>query len=188
MCSGEVAVEHGARLITHLFNAMLPVTTMPLINIFIPIIFVVFNKTEPTHIFTFTQFHHRDPGLVGLLTSDKISESQMPYYGIISDGIHTHPAALRIAYKTNKDGLILVTDAISPLGFEDGEHHIGQLRVRIDNGMARIAGTETLCGSIASMDKVVINLNSTNFYSCYECTKCFSNLFLVCAYFQAINR
>lgn len=91
-----------------------------------------------------------------MLTSDKISKSQMPYYGIISDGIHTHPAALRIAYKTNKDGLILVTDAISPLGFEDGEHHIGQLRVRIENGVARIAGTETLCGSIASMDKVKI--------------------------------
>lgn len=104
--------------------------------------------------FTIVQFHHRDPGLVGLLTSDKISKSQMPYYGIISDGIHTHPAALRIAYKTNKDGLILVTDAISPLGFEDGEHHIGQLRVRIENSMARIAGTDTLCGSIASMDKV----------------------------------
>lgn len=83
-----------------------------------------------------------------------MSKSHVPYYGIISDGIHTHPAALRIAYKTNENGLILVTDAISPLGFEDGEHRIGQLRVRIENGMAKIAGTETLCGSIASMDTV----------------------------------
>lgn len=117
---------------------------------------LMISKKIPKADFEIVQFHHRDPGLVGLLTSDKISKSQMPYYGIISDGIHTHPAALRIAYKTNKDGLILVTDAISPLGFEDGEHHIGQLRVRIENGMARIAGTETLCGSIASMDKVII--------------------------------
>lgn len=90
---------------------------------------------------------------MGLLTSKKVSTK--PFYGIISDGIHTHPAALRIAYKTNKDGLILVTDAISALGFEDGEHHIGQLRVRIENGEAKIAGTDTLCGSIASMDNVI---------------------------------
>lgn len=62
---------------------------------------------------------------------------------------------MRIAYRANKEGLILVTDAISPLGLEDGEHHIGQLRVRIQDGMARIAGTDTLCGSIASMDECV---------------------------------
>lgn len=101
------------------------------------------------------QFHHRDPGLVGLLTSDNISATETVYYGIIADGIHTHPAALRIAYRANKSGLILVTDAVSPLGLEDGEHRIGQMRVRIENGMARIAGTETLCGSIASMDQCV---------------------------------
>lgn len=101
------------------------------------------------------QFHHRDPGLVGLLTSDQLPESKTVYYGLIADGIHTHPAALRIAYRANVEGLILVTDAISPLGLEDGEHHIGQLRVRIENGEARIAGTSTLCGSIASMDECV---------------------------------
>lgn len=88
------------------------------------------------------------------MTSDRISPDTV-YYGIISDGIHTHPAALRIAYRANQEGLILVTDAVSPLGLEDGEHRIGQLRVRIENGMARIAGTETLCGSIASMDQCV---------------------------------
>lgn len=93
----------------------------------------------------------------------------MPYYGIISDSIHTHPAALRIAYKTNKDGLILVTDAISALGLEDGDHRIGQLRIRIENKMAKIAGTETLCGSIASMDtvsklKTIPNISMHNFF------------------------
>lgn len=111
----------------------------------------------------------------------------MPYYGIISDGIHTHPAALRIAYKTNKDGLILVTDAISPLGFQDGEHHIGQLRVRIENGMARIAGTETLCGSIASMDKVINVLTKAIFVQTTIHTILFC-LFPVHTHFQTVNR
>lgn len=77
------------------------------------------------------------------------------YYGIIADGIHTHPAALRIAYRSNSNGLILVTDAISALGLEDGEHHIGQLLVKIEKGRAVIAGTNTLCGSITSMDECI---------------------------------
>lgn len=87
------------------------------------------------------------------MTSDQIKKPV--YYGIIADGIHTHPAALRIAYRANKDGLILVTDAISPLGLEDGDHRIGQMCIRIENKVARIAGTETLCGSIASMDECI---------------------------------
>ncbi|XP_053690738.1 N-acetylglucosamine-6-phosphate deacetylase [Sabethes cyaneus] len=124
LSDGEVAVQHGAKLITHLFNAMLP-------------------------------FHHRDPGLVGLLTTDNIPPNAMVYFGIISDGVHTHPAALRIAYKTHPDGLILVTDAISAMGLTEGRHRIGQLDLEVRKGRAYIAGTDTLCGSIAPMDECI---------------------------------
>ncbi|KAL5278565.1 AMDHD2 family protein [Megaselia abdita] len=121
---GEKAVQSGASLITHLFNAMLP-------------------------------FHHRDPGLVGLLASNKLPQEKTMYYGIISDGVHTHPAALRIAYRTNPEGLILVTDAISAMGLEHGKHQIGQLAIEIRDKRAYIADTDTLCGSIAAMDECV---------------------------------
>lgn len=103
----------------------------------------------------YLQFHHRDPGLVGLLSSDQIPPGKTVYYGIISDGVHTHPAALRIAYRTHKDGLILVTDAISAMGLADGTHFIGQLAIEVRQGRAHIAGSETLCGSIAPMDECV---------------------------------
>ncbi|XP_011499907.1 PREDICTED: putative N-acetylglucosamine-6-phosphate deacetylase [Ceratosolen solmsi marchali] len=144
---GEEAIKNGATLITHLFNAMLP-------------------------------FHHRDPGLVGLLTSNQLAPGKVIYYGIIADGVHTHPAALRIAHKTNpkgiylftskllitrrtyrkkfsQSGLILVTDAISALGLEEGIHQLGQLSIEVRAGSAYIAGTNTLCGSIANMAECV---------------------------------
>ncbi|GLV35240.1 uncharacterized protein CBL_01611 [Carabus blaptoides fortunei] len=109
-----------------------------------------------THLFNaMLPFHHRDPGLVGLLTSDNIPEGKTVYFGIISDGIHTHPAALRIAYRAHSQGLVLVTDAISAMGLEEGTHHIGQMAIEVRNGRAFVAGTNTLCGSIATMNQCV---------------------------------
>ncbi|CAH0560663.1 unnamed protein product [Brassicogethes aeneus] len=102
-----------------------------------------------THLFNaMLPFHHRDPGLVGLLASDKCDTI---YFGIIADNIHTHPAAQRIAYRVCPKGLILVTDAISALGLNEGSHSIGQLKIEIRNKMAFIAGTNTLCGSMACL-------------------------------------
>ncbi|XP_065347387.1 N-acetylglucosamine-6-phosphate deacetylase [Cloeon dipterum] len=121
---GEIAVQHGATFITHLFNAMLP-------------------------------FHHRDPGLVGLLTSDAVPEGKTVFFGIIADGIHTHPAALRIAQRTHPAGLVLVTDAISALGLQEGTHQLGQMVVEVKDSRAFVAGTTTLCGSIANMIECV---------------------------------
>lgn len=109
-----------------------------------------------THLFNaMLPFHHRDPGLVGLLTSDQIPLGRIVHFGIISDGIHTHPAALRIAHKTHPEGLVLVTDAISALGLEEGIHKLGQFEIEIRKGSAYIAGTDTLCGSMAEMPKCV---------------------------------
>jgi N-acetylglucosamine-6-phosphate deacetylase len=50
--------------------------------------------------------HHRDPGVIGLLGDP----ARSPYYGIIVDGLHSHPNTVRIAYGAKKDGCILVTD------------------------------------------------------------------------------
>ncbi|KAH9395750.1 putative N-acetylglucosamine-6-phosphate deacetylase [Tyrophagus putrescentiae] len=94
-------------------------------------------------------FHHRDPGLLGLLTI---------YYGIIADGIHTHYSALRLAYHANRTGMVLVSDAISACGLSTGIHMIGTQRVEIKDNRAYVAGTDTLCGAIALLDHCVKNL------------------------------
>ncbi|XP_022829712.1 N-acetylglucosamine-6-phosphate deacetylase [Spodoptera litura] len=124
LAEGEKAVECGANLITHLFNAMLP-------------------------------FHHRDPGLVGLLAS---TTKHQVFYGIISDGIHTHPAALRIASRTNPEGLVLVSDAVAAQGLADGNYRIGPQLVTVEGGRAYVAGTKVLCGSTTGLDDCVATL------------------------------
>ena len=50
------------------------------------------------------KFHHRDPGLIGLLASRNLLDKKIIYYGIIADGIHTHPAAIKIAHQTYPEG------------------------------------------------------------------------------------
>jgi hypothetical protein len=53
------------------------------------------------------------------------------------------------------EGLVLVTDAISALGLEEGTHQLGQLAIEVKGGRALVAGTETLCGSIANMNQCI---------------------------------
>ncbi|XP_006873945.1 PREDICTED: putative N-acetylglucosamine-6-phosphate deacetylase [Chrysochloris asiatica] len=111
-----------------------------------------------THLFNaMLPFHHRDPGIVGLLTSDQVPAGRCVFYGMIADGIHTNPAALRIAHRAHPQGLVLVTDAIPALGLGNGRHTLGQQVVEVDELSAYVAGTTTLCGSIAPMDVCVRN-------------------------------
>ncbi|XP_004373463.1 N-acetylglucosamine-6-phosphate deacetylase [Trichechus manatus latirostris] len=109
-----------------------------------------------THLFNaMLPFHHRDPGIVGLLTSDQVPPGRHIFYGMIADGIHTNPAALRIAHRAHPQGLVLVTDAVPALGLGNGRHTLGQQVVEVDGLSAYVAGTKTLCGSIAPMDTCV---------------------------------
>ncbi|KAM9346276.1 N-acetylglucosamine-6-phosphate deacetylase [Symphorus nematophorus] len=109
-----------------------------------------------THLFNaMLPFHHRDPGIVGLLTSDRVPAGRTVYYGMIADGIHTNPAALRIAHRAHPSGLVLVTDAITAMGLPPGRHTLGQQVIQIQGLHAYVAGTNTLCGSIATMDMCV---------------------------------
>ncbi|XP_069762087.1 N-acetylglucosamine-6-phosphate deacetylase isoform X2 [Narcine bancroftii] len=94
-----------------------------------------------THLFNaMLPFHHRDPGIVGLLTSDRIPSRRPVFYGMIADGIHTNPAALRIAYRAHPQGLVLVSDAIMAMGLPSGRHTLGQQEIIIDGANAYVAG------------------------------------------------
>ena len=130
-----------------------------------------------THLFNaMLPFHHRDPGIVGLVGSinDNIPA---PYFGIIADGIHVHPSSIRMAYLAHPNGAILVTDAISAAEADKNENFstssttqqiftLGTKRVlRKSNTTVVLADTEnTLAGSVATMPECVKNF--MKFTSC----------------------
>ncbi|KAJ1967349.1 N-acetyl-glucosamine-6-phosphate deacetylase [Dimargaris xerosporica] len=109
-----------------------------------------------THLFNaMQQFHHRDPGLVGLLGSPV--QPQRPHYGLICDGIHVHPNSIKVAYYAHPRGAVLVTDAMAALGLKPGIYALGAMRVEKHADRAYLEGTTTLAGNIITMIDSVKN-------------------------------
>ena len=113
------AIDRGATVGTHLFNAMRPV-------------------------------HHREPGPVIALLEDPRVTVEM-----ITDGVHLHPALYRdVTANVGPDRVSLITDAMAAAGMADGAYRLGALDVDVQDGVARVAGTDTIAGSTATMDQV----------------------------------
>ncbi len=109
--------------------------------------------TWGTHLFnTMRELGHREPGLPGaLLTAD------VPC-GLIADGVHVHPAMVRLAYRAKgAAGLALVTDAMAAMGMPPGRYTLGDAEVIVDETGARLADGR-LAGSILTMDQAVRNV------------------------------
>lgn len=82
---------------------------------------VALGATMITHLFNaMAPLHHRNPGIFGCLGVP--SSHPRPYFGIIADGIHLHPATTKIAWTAHPLGLILVTDAMHMAGLPDGTY------------------------------------------------------------------
>ncbi|HEY6576896.1 MAG TPA: amidohydrolase family protein, partial [Mycobacterium sp.] len=74
---------------------------------------------------------------------------------LITDGVHVDPAIYRhVTRSAGPDRVSLVTDAMAATGMADGVYHLGPLAVDVVDGVARVAGTDTIAGSTATMDRV----------------------------------
>lgn len=96
-----------------------------------------------------------------------------PYFGLITDGVHVHPNAVRIAYEAHPKGLVLVTDAMQALGLGVGRHLLGDMDVEIFHGKqdghydglhAVLANTDTLAGAVLPLHKCLTNFR--DFVAC----------------------
>lgn len=95
-----------------------------------------------------TPLHHRLPGAAGAVLSDPRISAE-----VIADGIHLHPAAISILAQLKQpiDQLVLITDAMSAAGLDDGEYAIGDLPVIVEHGVARLKDGGALAGSTLTM-------------------------------------
>ncbi|MGK3149634.1 MULTISPECIES: N-acetylglucosamine-6-phosphate deacetylase [Staphylococcus] len=107
-----------------------------------------------THLYNAgTAFEHRNPGLSGAAwVNDKLSTES------IVDGIHSHPASIKIAYKQKGNKrFFLITDAMRAKGMPDGEYDLGGQNVTVKGSEARLA-SGALAGSILKMNEGLKNL------------------------------
>ena len=118
--------------------------------------------TGATHTFNAMRaLDHREPGVLGVVLDDPRLFAEL-----ICDGIHVAPAVVRLWLTAKSvERAILVTDAMAATGNGDGNYTLGGLPVTVASGRALLTealrnGTDTLAGSLLTMDGAVQNLQS----------------------------
>lgn len=109
-----------------------------------------------THLYNaMSGLHHREPGVVGAAMDDASL-----YCGLIVDGVHVHPAALRIALAARPhDRFMLVTDAMSSVGGERSEFMFNGELIRVEDSVC-LNAAGTLAGSNLDMASAVRNMHA----------------------------
>ncbi|MBM3688134.1 MAG: amidohydrolase family protein [Actinobacteria bacterium] len=115
----RVALDVGATVATHLFNAMPPLL-------------------------------HRAAGPVGVLLTDSRVVVEL-----IADGHHLGPEVVSLTMMTARERSALITDAMAAAGAGDGTYVLGDLRVQVTDGVARLASNGSLAGSTLFMDSAL---------------------------------
>ena len=106
-----------------------------------------------THLYNAQRpFSARDPGIIGAsLTREDVTVS------LILDGVHVAREAVLLAWRAAPGRFAIVTDAIEAAGRPDGRYVIGDRRIVVADGAARLEDG-TLAGSALTMDRAVRNL------------------------------
>jgi N-acetylglucosamine-6-phosphate deacetylase len=127
---GCKAVRNGAKMITHIYNAM----------------------RQPHHRETGLW------GVIGAPIEDIGGVDKRPYFGVIADGVHVAPSGVNIVYNTFPDGCCLVTDAMFPMGLPNGTYAWGKQAIEKKGLYLHLDGTDTIAGAGVELDTCVRNL------------------------------
>lgn len=111
--------------------------------------------SHATHLFNaMRDFHHREPGVVGAVLDSKTVTSE-----IVADGVHVHPASIRIALaQMGVDRICLVTDSFKASGLGDGVYEFGNSQVFVEGEKAVLLESNTLAGSVLSINRAMKNV------------------------------
>ena len=92
-----------------------------------------------THLFNaMSGLHHREPGVAGAALTSANATAEL-----IADGIHVHPAVLRLAAQAMPRRIALVTDAMRACGLADGTYKLYRTTSRL--GEEPRASATALC-------------------------------------------
>jgi len=107
-----------------------------------------------THAFNAMRpFHHRDPGIVAAAF-----DSPQVTAEVIADGVHIHPATVRMVVKTfSPDRIALITDGVPPTGVDHGKFRLGDEEATLA-GNRVLLPDGTIAGGAGTMAGIVRNV------------------------------
>ena len=98
--------------------------------------------SHATHLFNaMPALGHRAPGVIAA-ASDAGATVEL-----ISDGLHIHPAVVRLTHRLFGDKLVLISDSLRCAGMPDGDYTLGGQPITMKDGKATLKGSDTLAGS-----------------------------------------
>lgn len=102
---------------------------------------------QMTHLFNaMNPIHHRNPGPIVAASEDARVMAEL-----ICDGIHSHPAIIRMAFKLfGDDRIILISDSMRACGLEDGTYDLGGQSVEVHGALVTIEGG-AIAGSVTNL-------------------------------------
>lgn len=104
-----------------------------------------------THLFNaMNGLHHREPGLIGAMSDFDVHAE------LITDGIHIHPAVVRMMFKLDPQKMIIISDSMSASGLEDGLYSLGGQDVYVKNKKATLIDG-TIAGSTTNVHEALLN-------------------------------
>jgi N-acetylglucosamine-6-phosphate deacetylase len=108
--------------------------------------------THVTHLFNaMNGLHHRDPGLIGMASDLPVNAE------LICDGIHIHPAVMRMIFKLIGERIVIISDSMSAAGLGEGEYELGGLKVFVKDRKASLMDG-TIAGSTTNILEEVKNI------------------------------
>ena len=105
-----------------------------------------------THLFNaMPQLHHREPGVIGAACDQAHVSAEL-----ICDGLHIHPAVVRLAFRLFPGRICLISDALRCCGMDDGIYELGGQQVTLKNGQARLPDGN-LAGAVSNLYEDMVN-------------------------------
>ena len=100
-----------------------------------------------THLYNaMNPYSHRSPGPIGAAVDRERVEVEL-----IADGVHSHPAAVRAAFKLfGEKRIILISDSMRATGLADGDYTLGGQDVKVVGKLATL-GNGSIAGSVTNL-------------------------------------